>query len=154
MTPATPKRARSAPNLDAIQRAASSTRIGDLMHHDVVCVTPELDIEALMAVLLEHQIGGVPVVDHSGAPLGVVSKTDVVRACHDGQRGITVGEIMMPLAFALPADSSVARAAALMAIEGVHRVLVVDDGAVVGILSSLDVLGWLGETAGYLGGPG
>ena len=38
-----------------------------------------------------------------------------------------------------------------MAYEGVHRLPVIDDARrVVGLVSSLDVLHWLGQRAGYL----
>jgi CBS domain-containing protein len=65
--------------------------------------------------------------------------------------GATVGDIMTPVTFTLTEDASVSRAAALMAFERVHRVPVVDAGGkVVGIVSALDVLGWLGREDGYV----
>jgi hypothetical protein len=106
----------------------------------------------------------------------LVSKTDLVRERHDGGGleeweplcvrvggGVeyeldpefhaaliaraTVADIMMPIVFALPENATVTKAAALMAYEGVHRVPVVSSGGqVVGVLSSLDILGWLAST--------
>lgn len=123
------------------------------MTTDVVCVSPDLPVEALAMLLLERGIGGVPVVDGDGVPIGVVSKTDLVRARRGlFDAGTTVGDIMMALAFTLPAHESIARASALMAFEGVHRIPVVsDEGKVAGLLSSLDVLRWLARHDGYLG---
>jgi CBS domain-containing protein len=134
----------------AAQCAADTTSVGCIMHRDVVCVTPELALDALMSVLLDHEIGGVPVVDPEGNPLGVVSKTDVVRACHEGERHLTVGDIMMPITFVLPETSSIARAAALMAFERVHRIVVMNEHGVAGIVSSLDVLGFVARENGYV----
>ena len=49
-----------------------------------------------------------------------------------------------------PRPAAVALAAALMAYEGVHRIVVVDRGGyVVGLVSSLDVARWLGTRAGH-----
>ena len=58
---------------------------------------------------------------------------------------------MMRVAFCLEETETVAAAAALMATECVHRIPVVSraDGSVVGIVSSLDVLGWLARQHGY-----
>jgi CBS-domain-containing membrane protein len=53
--------------------------------------------------------------------------------------------------FALPESAPIAKAAALMAFESIHRLPILDDGgAVVGLLSPLDVAGWLATRAGYL----
>jgi regulator of cell morphogenesis and NO signaling len=150
------------------------------MTGNVVCVREDMSIEALAALLIERGISGVPVVDAAGFPVGVVSKTDLVREHYaDGEaaipeplqvkehRGIefmlgasfgaapagrgTVGDIMTPLAFTLYEHSPISQAAALMAFEGVHRVPVVsNDGRVIGVLSALDVMRWLAQHDGYL----
>jgi CBS domain-containing protein len=58
---------------------------------------------------------------------------------------------MTPVTFVLPENASIAQAAALMAYEGVHRIPVVScSGDIVGLVSSLDVLRWLGQASGYL----
>lgn len=129
---------------------ADLTSISEIMQRRVVCVTPELDLDGVMAVLLEHQIGGAPVIDREGNPIGVVSKTDVIRACSEREAMLTAGDIMTPIAVVLPHSSSIARASALMAFEGVHRIVVMDGDAVVGILSALDVLAWVARDSGYL----
>lgn len=156
---------------------ADRTRVSAIMTSDVVCVRPDLSIEALGALLLERGISGVPVVDDQGYPIGMVSKTDLVREAIEGgdveesvrltkcgqlyelERGYhaealplaTVEDVMMQMAFTLSEDTSISQAAALMAFEGVHRVPVVSaEGKVVGIVSSLDVLAWLAGHDGYL----
>jgi CBS domain-containing protein len=150
------------------------------MTGNVVCVREDVSIEALTALFLDRGISGAPVVDAAGFPIGVVSKTDIVRERYENgesidaeslpvrqRRGIdytlgdsfhtepvargTVGEIMTPLAFTLYEHSPLSQAAALMAYEGVHRVPVVStDGRVIGVLSSLDVMRWLAQHDGYL----
>lgn len=164
---------------DESRSSANQTLISEIMTADVICVSPDLAVEALTAMFLERNISGAPVVDDAGRPIGVVSKTDLVREQQDAgddqelerlvirRQGYevelgpgfhteritraTVGEIMMPIAFTLPETASVSRASALMALEGVHRLPVVsEDGKVVGILSAMDILRWLAETEGYL----
>jgi CheY-like chemotaxis protein/CBS domain-containing protein len=62
----------------------------------------------------------------------------------------TVGEVMTPFVFSLSPDASVARAAALMAFEGIHRIVVLDEhGVAVGILSSLDLARWIAASSGF-----
>jgi len=149
------------------------------MTRDVVKVDPDMGVEALTGIFLERGISGAPVVDRKGRAIGIVSKTDVLRdrfargdsgeldkpqlhrsgieapldpGLHvEPEQGPSVRDVMTPLAFALPETASVARASALMALEGVHRLIVIDaQGDVVGILSSLDVLRWLAVNEGYV----
>jgi CBS domain-containing protein len=61
----------------------------------------------------------------------------------------TVGEIMMHFAFTLPPHTSISQAAALMAYEGIHRVVVVDPaGRVTGLVTTLDLARWLSQETG------
>lgn len=48
--------------------------------NDVLTVTPESSVAALVKLLAEKRIGAVPVVDGSGKVKGIVSERDVVRA--------------------------------------------------------------------------
>jgi CBS domain-containing protein len=159
---------------------AEATPIAEIMTTNVVSVTPDLGVETLTRLFLERDFSGAPVIDESGRAIGIVSKTDLLRESfergdsspeaappslnrggievplgpgmheHRGS-GITARDVMTPLAFTLPESATIARASALMAHEGVHRVPVVDEtGKVVGILSALDVLRWLAKNEGYV----
>ena len=140
------------------------TPLLDIMTKDVVCLSAEIDVATVARLLLERNISGAPVVDADGRPVGVVSKTDVLRACCDAFSAdrsadlagrefarLRVADIMTPMAFALPQGESVARAAAVMAFERVHRIPVVaSDGKVVGLVSAIDVLRWLAKDYGFV----
>jgi len=56
------------------------TRVRDIMQSDVITVTPETSVRVIAQTLVRASIGGVPVVDHDGTVLGVVSASDIVRA--------------------------------------------------------------------------
>jgi len=119
---------------------------------------PDQDTRAALEILLEEHISGAPVVDASGRLLGVLSQTDllleVAERAGPEPSSVRVGQVMTPLVLAVYETVGVPQAAALMASEGVHRLLVVSAaGDLVGILSSLDVMRWLGERAGYLDPP-
>lgn len=152
-----------------------SASVATIMTRMTYCVRPDVTVETLAALLLDRRMSGVPVVNDEGQPIGVVSKTDVLRHLHErgdtpasvdtlpaadvaelgpGFHAVrvdatTVKDIMMPVVFAIEQDTPIVRAAALMAGEGVHRLAVVDDQlAVIGIVSTLDVVRWVAETAG------
>ena len=150
--------------------------VATIMTRLTYCVRPEVTVETLATLLLDKRLSGVPVVTAEGRPVGVVSKTDLLRHLHergdvpesDENRppddvaslgpgfhavrvdGTTVADIMMPIVFAIEQDMPIVQAAALMAGEGVHRLAIVDENvAVVGIVSTLDVVRWVAEQGGY-----
>jgi CBS domain-containing protein len=132
------------------QSAADTTPVAALMHTDVLCAAPDLHVAVLARLLSARRISGVPVVDERGFPVGVVSKSDLVEVFRT-RRDLVVGDIMMSVAFTLREDASIAQAAALMAVEDVHRVpIVAADGTVVGIVAALDILRWMAIEDGYI----
>ncbi len=124
--------------------------VAAVMTHDVVCVGPDVSIVALTSLLVDRGISGVPVVDDNACPIGMISKTDLLRLPAAAPESATVADYMTPITFTLREDAPLAQAAALMAWEGVHRIPVCSaEGDVVGILSTLDVVRWLATAAGY-----
>jgi CBS domain-containing protein len=153
---------------------AELTALSEIMTRDVSCVAAGVEVDAVTTLLLDQNISAVPVVDALGKPIGVVSKTDLVRWYHDDrdaetttatagpERGMTtrtvsqftVADVMMPMAFTLTEDAPVAYAAALMAVEDVHHLPIVSgDGRVVGIVSALDIVRWLAHNDGFVVPP-
>jgi CBS domain-containing protein len=156
---------------------ADRVSVVSMMSANTICVDPDLSLEALLQLFFDHGISGAPVVDERGRPLGVVSKTDLLRdqretagllelelfvqedadrvkldaGYHVEQiREGKVRDIMTPVSFTLTENASVARAAALMAYEGVHRVPVLSaSGRVIGLISALDVARWVAEASGF-----
>jgi CBS domain-containing protein len=134
--------------LRRLHQRADSTPVSRIMSLNVQCVTEDVSLPALARCLLEGGYSGAPVIDDEGRPVGVVSKTDLLR--HRVTREGRVKDIITPMSFTLHEDQSVSKASALMAYEGIHRLPVVDaDGKVVGLLSSLDVLHWLACKTGH-----
>ncbi len=120
-----------------------------IMTREVVCARDDLDLTTLMDLMVRRHIGCVPIVDERGRPIGMVTKFDAVEQqlaelCAGGKRPATAGELMMPLALALDEHATVGDAAAMMAIEDVHHVVIVDDsGALIGVVSTMDIVRWL-----------
>lgn len=134
---------------------AGRARLSEIMTVDVLAVRPDVSLEAFADLLLERGIGGAPVVDEEGRPVGVASKTDVVgerllagdteEALGPGRQAsrghyrvevgpgfhvesaprTTVADAMTHAALSLSEDAPVAEAAVLLATRGMHRVPVV-----------------------------
>ena len=57
----------------------SKIKIKDIMTKNPVTVPPDYTIEETAEVLLKHKISGVPVVDHYGMVVGVITQNDIFR---------------------------------------------------------------------------
>jgi CBS domain-containing protein len=111
-------------------------------------VCDDVSIESLAALLRDRGIGAVPVVDGDGIPIGIVSKSDLIR--ERDELDFTVADLMTPMAFTLREDDPLSRAAAVMTVEQVHHLpIVATDGAVVGMLSSLDFARWVAAQSAF-----
>jgi CBS domain-containing protein len=65
--------------MDNVRDAAEKTMVRSIMQTDVVTVHPSTTVRDLVRLLAERRIGGTPVVDGSGALVGIVSTSDLVR---------------------------------------------------------------------------
>jgi CBS domain-containing protein len=91
------------------------------------------------------------VVDGEGRPVGIVGEAELLRA----RAGAKVADAMTRVALSVAETAPLARAAALMSSHAIERIAVVSaDGIVVGVLSALDVIGWIASPAGPLAGAG
>ncbi len=116
--------------------------ITEVMTKSPVRARATSSIPSLVALMTEHHIGCIPIVDENDRPTGIVTKLDLVECRNDGRQ--TAREIMMPHAMLLPRDATLARAAALMSTEGIHHLLVVDEHrTLVGVVSTFDVTRWV-----------
>jgi CheY-like chemotaxis protein/predicted transcriptional regulator len=134
-------------------RTSAGVPVTEVMRADVVCVPADLPIAALAELMLARDLARAPVVDGGGRPIGMVALSDLARAGWDPERrgARCVADIMMPLAFTIAGSASLARAAALMAHEGIGRLIVCGPtGGVAGVVSSDDVMRWLARQEGYL----
>lgn len=145
--------------------AVRPRRVFELMNPDVVTLRPEHSLVEAQQILSSKSVSGAPVVDASGRVIGVVSQNDLVRrAAHPdtvaqaGQffssveeyadLGTTpvapssqhVSDVLTPRVYSVNRDTGVAVAANIMRERRIHRLLVIDKGVLVGIVSSLDLL--------------
>lgn len=120
------------------------------MTRDPVWVTADTDLRQVLRALHAGRYSALPVVDETGAVLGVVSRTDLLRLglLQSGLRGASpslpmprrvVAEIMTLGAHVIDPDTSLAAAAASMIAHQIHRLMVVEDERLVGVISTLDL---------------
>jgi CBS domain-containing protein len=134
-------------------------KVEDLMTRDVRTVGPDASLKDVAAVLAEHRIGGLPVVDAALVPLGVITKADIVlkelaeapakhglfghRRNDDAEAKVaarTAGEAMTAPAVTISPGMPVSTAAAWMVESGINRLPVVQRDVLVGIITRHDLV--------------
>lgn len=114
-----------------------SVLLKDIMTKDVFCVDADSDAGQAGKLLSERHFGGAPVKDSNGEPVGVISWWDVIG---DQCSGKTVRELMNAHVRSMAPDATAESAAKLMLADSIHRLLVMEDGKLVGIVTSFDLL--------------
>ena len=137
----------------------------DVMTRDVVSVASDTPMRKIAALLVEKRISGVPVVDGSGAPIGMVSEGDVIGRSEAEREArqdwwlttLAEGEAVNPeflasLSYPTARDmmsapvisidgkTSLGEIAGILTKHRIKRVPVVCDGRIVGIVSRADLL--------------
>ena len=109
---------------------------------DVISVSPDMTVVDAVSLLAERRIGAVPVL-HDGVVAGVFSERDVIRSLRErGSAALAdlVSSAMTAPAVTVARDDSVLGALSLMTKRRIRHLPVVDDGAVVGIVSIGDLV--------------
>jgi CBS domain-containing protein len=121
-------------------------RIRNVIAHkssqDVVTISPDATVRALIALLSQHNVGAL-VVSRDGRTVdGIVSERDVVRRLHENEDvlGATVGSIMTPEVHTCEPTETVNDLMQLMTEQRIRHVPVIKDGALSGIVSIGDVV--------------
>ncbi len=127
-------------------------RVADYMARDLVTLSPDDEINAAMNTLLKHRISGAPVIDTSGALVGVLSKKDCLRAAIEAsyyrEWGATVATHMSKDVETLEAGTDILAAAKAFVGSNFRRFPVMQGGRLVGQISRADVLQALSENWG------
>jgi CBS domain-containing protein len=121
------------------------------MHAPVHTIAPADPLVDASLRMTEFGVSSLPVVDEHGRAVGLITRTDLLRVgvatfpsgfadmvLHLPRK--RVDEVMTRDPVWLSADAPLSHAARAMARRGMHRVLVIDEDRIVGIVSTSDVM--------------
>ena len=121
----------------AMRSSLAAVTVRQVMVHPVVTVPPDMAVQdAVDQYFVAHGFGGFPVCEE-GQVVGVVTVGDVQAIATALWPWRRVRDIMCPVpqAFCIPPDWSVMQAMERMAHGGWDRLVVVEDGAIVGLIT-------------------
>jgi CBS domain-containing protein len=117
-----------------------STPISSMMSTPALSVAMDDTIQAVEALMQRHKLSCVPVTEPDGAPVGVLSLSDLMafHARNEDAATAFAWQICHYKPIAVRPNTSIADAARLMLAHQVHHVVVMEDDVLVGIVSALD----------------
>jgi CBS domain-containing protein len=137
-------------------------RVADIMTRGVVSATAEMPLTEAIDLMVEREVSGVPVLDQTGAVIGMLTEGDLLRRAEletAGRRGWfdsifgdsgaadyvrthgrRVRDVMTSDPATIAYTAPLSEAVALMERRGFKRLPIVKDGVIAGILSRADLV--------------
>lgn len=140
--------------------------VRDVMTREIFALAPDTNLSTAARLFAERHFSGAPVVSADGKVLGVVSQTDLVDPDREktdrigkslvyyidnrkvepllGDDAVSpdgvVADVMSPYVLHISPHATIGEAIRRMVSLDVHRLLVVENDRLVGILTSMDIL--------------
>jgi CBS domain-containing protein len=119
--------------------------VADVMTTHVHVAGPLAPFKFLVRLIEENRVSAIPIVDHKGMPVGIVSEADLLLKERRRQpakaEGTLASDLMTSPPITVPTGTSLGEAARLMQEKNVRRLVVIDSrGRIAGIVSRSDLL--------------
>jgi len=118
-------------------------RVKDLMRSPVRTVSDGETVDKAAQIMAEYKIGSVVVLDMAGRPIGIVTERDLVRrvlARKLSPSKVKVRDVMSSPLITVSPRATVDQAARKMGKLGIRKLVVVDRGKMVGIITSRELI--------------
>ncbi|AEG01165.1 CBS domain-containing protein [Methylomonas methanica] len=118
--------------------------VADYMSRHPVTVSPDTEVSAAFKKMLDHKITSVPVVDGHGKLVGIFSEKDgmkiVLESAYNQSMTGKVSEFMTAAPMVVDVEESLVDVAAKFQNSPIRSFPVFQEGAMVGMISRVDVL--------------
>jgi CBS domain-containing protein len=139
-------------------------KVKEVMGTEVVSIGPGAKYEEAARVMVKNKFSGLPVVSERGELVGIISEKDLFRAMFPDYQSYTtephaylnrealeerikdirnnpVAMYMSPRVFTIEPEAPVLKAGGIMLARGVHRLPVLQNGKIVGIVTREEIYG-------------
>lgn len=124
-------------------------KVREIMGTDVKSIDRALGVDVALQVMADRRVRRLPVISDTGRLIGIVTREDARRALERARGGLVpepppaVNDAMAHVVHTVGPDEPLARAARTMYDQRVGALPVVQDDAVVGIITESDIFKYL-----------
>ncbi len=122
--------------------------VESIMCKDVISVCIDDSFSAVLEKMILENVGAVPVVDKEGTLLGIITEYDMMKYLSERTLTERVRDYMSPNPVSASPKLPIISAARLMISNGFRRIPLVDK-ELVGIVTTVDILRYIGEGAAF-----
>lgn len=132
----------------------TSRPVAEIMTRSLITVTPDTTIDRVHDLFEQHSFHHIPVVERN-VLVGIISKSDYLKIrhmlattwsgetiCQDMYKDMCAGDIMSREPLKIESADTIGLAADIFKANALHALPVVDDGELVGIVTSHDLLNY------------
>ena len=126
--------------------------VRDVMSKDVKVVRPDTLVKEVVATMNKFDIGSIVVVQ-GDRPVGIITERDILKRIVEpclAPEALRAREVMSSPVVTINATASIDEAANIMAKKNLKRLLVMDNGKLVGILTFTDIVTQVPNMLGIL----
>lgn len=128
--------------------------VSTIMTKNIIAISPREDLDRVEVLFNRYRIKHIPVMSH-GVIVGMLSFTDLMRISvaetskemnsvnSAVYNTFTIEQVMVKDVVTVNSDTSIKEVAKILAEREFHALPIVDDGDMVGIISSTDLLNYL-----------
>ncbi|MBN1275702.1 CBS domain-containing protein [Candidatus Woesearchaeota archaeon] len=117
--------------------------VKDWMSKPVITIKPDVNILAAAELMTKHNIGCVVVSEDGKKPKGILTERDILGKIIAGEQDpktTPVGDVMTKKVMTVDVKTSLLDISKIMSKNELRRVLVAEDGKMIGIITSRDLL--------------
>lgn len=117
-------------------------KVKECMCNDVSCVKPEAKVCEVAKLMLDKHVGCIPVCDNNNKVVGLVTDRDLILrslACNKDTNKTLISDVMTTKVYEISSEADISEASKMMAECQIRRIPVVDNNAIVGIISLGDL---------------
>ena len=128
-------------------------RARDVMNKNVLTISEDATVEEAIRGLLQHQISGMPVVDHGGRLVGIITEFQLLEVLYAPEvKKLRVRELMTRDVTTVSENTALTDVAGVLVMQRIRRIPVVRDGIVTGIIARRDLLRYVMQSEESLEG--
>ena len=125
--------------------SAINDSVKEIMTREAVSITPKYSIRESVDLMLEKGIGSLPIVDKEDKLVGIVTERDFALALAGSLTNETVGDIMIKDVITTTPGTPIESCSKIMVRNNLRRIPVVEEGKLIGIVTSTDILRFFGD---------
>ena len=116
-----------------------------IMTKNVVSIKASAKISDAIELMMEKNLGGLPVVDEENRVKAIITERDIANLLANKISGITVAQLMSEKVITALPKTTIFEAEKTMTTQGFRRLPIISDDKVIGIITTMDIIRFFGS---------